>query len=216
MNNVVITINNKKVVDEFNNNATVSDVVQNILSQEAYTDQIISQIIVDGKELSTQEEDDVLPLRLGQFENINFTLKSNLTLAFEALHSCNGYIDNIISQISALTASYQACQTDESNILFAEVIEITDLYIQLVSRIQRTLKAHLQEGWEKPHSVQQLEIHLLSILKAIIPAKEKNDLIMLCDLLEYELVDNLKQWKIKALPDLRALRTACDSFVPQN
>lgn len=216
MNNVIITINESQELKDFNNNATVSDVIQDILSQENFNDQVISQICIDGKDLSTDEEDRILAQRLGQFKNINFTVKSNIVLAFEALQSCNSYIDNIIMQINELTACYQECKTDESNKLFAEVIEITDLYIQLVSRIQRTIKAHLQSKWEKPQSVQQLEIHLLSILKAIIPAKEKNDLIMLCDLLEYELVDNLKQWKIKALPDLRSLRTACESFVPQN
>ncbi len=216
MNNVIITINQENELKDFNNNATVSDIIQNILSQDIFNDQIVSQICIDGKDLTIEEEDAILEQRLGQFKSINFTVKSNIVLAFEALQSCNSYIDNIIFQISELTSSYQSCKTDESNVKFAEVIEITDLFIQLVSRIQKTIKSHLQSHWEKPHSVQQLEIHLLSILKAIIPAKEKNDLIMLCDLLEYELVDNLKQWKIKALPDLRSLRTACESFVPQN
>lgn len=216
MNNVVITINNIKSESDFNNNATISDVVQSILKQDIYSDQIISQISVNGKTLDLEEEDAILPSRLGEFEIIDFTMKSNIQLAFEALQSCNAYIDNIISQITQLNQAYHDCKVEESNTLFAEVIEVTDLFIQLVTKIQRTLRAHMQSSWEKPHSVQQLEIHLLSILKAIIPAKEKNDLIMLCDLLEYELVDNLKQWKIKALPELRALRQACDSITPQN
>ena len=215
MNNVVIT-NNKNTNRSVNNNATVSDVVNEILSENIYADQIISQISVNGKALNINEEDSILPSRVGQFESIDFRLQSNIDLAFEALQSCNAYIDNIIAQITELTAAYQECRVEDSNQLFAEVIEITDLFIQLVSRIQKTLRAHLQENWEKPRSVSQLEIHLLSILKAIVPAKEKNDLIMLCDLLEYELVDNLKQWKIKALPELKSLRQACDSITPSN
>jgi hypothetical protein len=40
----------------------------------------------------------------------------------------------------------------------------------------------------------------------LLSAKEKNDNIMLCDLLEYELIDNLTQWKIKILPELKKLK----------
>jgi hypothetical protein len=46
----------------------------------------------------------------------------------------------------------------------------------------------------------------LSVIKALLPAKEKNDVVMLCDLLEYELIDNLTQWKIKVLPELKKLK----------
>lgn len=213
---VVVSINNRQTETKFNNNATVSEVIQSILEQENYADQIVSQIAIDGQALSIDQEDDVLPQRLSQFQSVNFTLKSNIDLAFEALESCNAYVDTIVTQIGELTKAYQECKNDEANMLFAEVIEITDLFIQLLSRIQRTLRGHLASKWEKPADVQQLEIHLLSILKALVPAKEKNDIIMLCDLLEYELVDNLKQWKIKALPSLRALRPACESTTPHS
>lgn len=214
--NVVVSINNRVSEEKFNNNATVSEVIQSILEQDGHTDQIVSQIAIDGQVLSIEQEDEVLPQRLSQFQNISFTLRSNIDLAFEALESCNTYVDTIVTQIGALTKAYQDCKNDEANMLFAEVIEITDLFIQLLSRIQRTLRGHLASKWEKPADVQHLEIHLLSVLKALVPAKEKNDIIMLCDLLEYELVDNLKQWKIKALPSLRALRPVCASTTPHS
>lgn len=216
MNQVIISVNNQTITENFNPNATVSDVVQNLLGQNEYADQIISQITIDGKVLNVDEEDSVMPSKLIEFGRINFTLKSNIELAFEALESCNLYIDTIVEQISHLTQSYQEGRNDDANIQFAEVIEITDLFIQLISRVQKTLRGHLASKWVKPTNVTQLEIHLLSILKALVPAKEKNDIIMLCDLLEYELVDNLKQWKIKALPELRALRNLCESTTPHS
>ena len=81
-----------------------------------------------------------------------------------------------------------------------------DLYIQLVSRVYHVLRTDLEQMNFKDESIQKLEIHLLSVMKALLQAKEKNDTIMLCDLLEYELVDNLTQWKIKVLPELKKLK----------
>ncbi len=51
-----------------------------------------------------------------------------------------------------------------------------------------------------------LEVRLISTLQQLIPAKEKNDIIMLCDLLEYELVDILDEWKNKVIPELMKLK----------
>ena len=42
-------------------------------------------------------------------------------------------------------------------------------------------------------------------MKGIESAKNNNDYIMLNDLLEYELADNLTQWKLKILPRLKKI-----------
>lgn len=49
----------------------------------------------------------------------------------------------------------------------------------------------------------KLQIHLLSIIRVSKDAQGNKDTLILSDLLEYELVDNLKQWKILILPTLK-------------
>lgn len=132
--------------------------------------------------------------------------QTSLDLAFESIDSCFGYVDYITSQIQKLTLQYNQGDIDKAQQSFVEVIELMDLYIQLVSRVYRVLRTDLDQMNFKDESIQKLEIHLLSVMKALLQAKEKNDTIMLCDLLEYELVDNLTQWKIKVLPELKKLK----------
>lgn len=131
---------------------------------------------------------------------------ASLELAFESIDSCFGYVDYITSQIQKLITHYHQGDIELANDSFVEIIELMDLYIQLVSRVYRVLRSDLKVMNFKDESIQKLEIHLLSIMKALLQAKEKDDSIMLCDLLEYELVDNLTQWKIKILPELKKLR----------
>lgn len=139
--------------------------------------------------------------------SLNKDLKnSSLDLAFESIDSCFGYVDYIMAQIQKLTTQYNAGELDTANQSFVEVIELMDLYIQLVSRVYRVLRTDLKLPNFKDENIQKLEIHLLSVMKALLQAKEKNDTIMLCDLLEYELADNLTQWKIKVLPELKKLK----------
>lgn len=136
----------------------------------------------------------------------NNSKNSSLDLAFESIDSCFGYVDYITAQIQKLIAHYNNGNPEEANASFAEVVELMDLYIQLISRVYRVLRTDLKEMNFKDENIQKLEIHLLSIMKALLQAKEKEDIIMLCDLLEYELIDNLTQWKIKVLPDLKKLK----------
>lgn len=137
---------------------------------------------------------------------LNHKSNSSLDLAFESIDSCFGYVDYITSKIQQLIGLYNAGQTNQANAAFMEVVDLMDLYIQLITKVYRVLRTDLQGQSFKDESVQKLEIHLLSVIRALLHAKEKEDVIMLCDLLEYELVDNLTQWKIKVLPELKKLK----------
>jgi hypothetical protein len=56
--------------------------------------------------------------------------------------------------------------------------------------------------------IKQSHIHLLFVLKGINHAQQKQDSIVLEDLIKYELKDNLTQWKIDHIPAIkRALNT---------
>jgi hypothetical protein len=137
----------------------------------------------------------------------NQKTNESLNLAFESVDSCFGYIDHIILRIQKLVVHFNANEIAEGNEQLVEVIELMDLYIQLISKVYKVIRLNNKDQLLKDESVQKLEIHLLSIVKALLQAKEKNDLIMLCDLLEYELIDNLTQWKIKVLPELKKLKS---------
>jgi hypothetical protein len=136
----------------------------------------------------------------------NAKKNNSLELAFESIDSCFGYIDYITSRIHKLLAFYNAGELDQANDTFIEIVDLMDLYIQLISKVYAVIRIDLQGQSFKDESIQKLEIHLLSVIKALLLAKEKEDVIMLCDLLEYELVDNLTQWKIKILPELKKLK----------
>lgn len=131
----------------------------------------------------------------------------SLVLAFESIDSCFGYVDYISTKIQKLIGLYNTNELDAANTMFIEVVDLMDLYIQLISKVYRVIRTDLQGQSFKDESIQKLEIHLLSVIKALLQAKEKDDVIMLCDLLEYELIDNLTQWKIKVLPELKKLKS---------
>lgn len=199
-----ITLNNRIFKDQKIKTSTLNDLMDQLLESHLSNEEVITGISINGKLLSVQEENDFLIKEVDLFEQIDFKVQSTLDLAFEALNSCSGYIDVVIDRTFELVALYQANEIDHANQKFGDAIEIVDLFVQLITKIHKTLKTQLGPDYKKSQNIQNLEIHLLSVIKGLLPAKEKNDWIMLCDLLEYELIDNLTQWKIKAIPELKS------------
>jgi len=91
--------------------------------------------------------------------------------------------------------------------LLLEIIGKIDAFIQLISHIHQSLSVISDERLKSGQTIKQLEIHLLSVVKAILVAQKREDQVMLIDLLDYELKDNLTQWKIVAIPQIKKLNT---------
>ncbi|WP_417337103.1 hypothetical protein [Halobacteriovorax marinus] len=202
---VSVTVNNK-TIEKPEQNANVNDLMNFVLNEVLHDDEVITSIDIDGRELSYEEEQSSLAMPVSNYKDINFSTTSSYELAFDALNDCSTYIETIIAKIAQYTELQNDNKQEQANMMFGEVIEIMDLYVQLMAKIYKTVRKRHQEQLRHTNTFQTLEIHLLSIMKAMIPAKEKNDIIMLNDLLEYELIDNLTQWKIKAIPELKKLR----------
>lgn len=198
-----LSINKIQINTKLPKESTVCDAMDYILEHHANNEEVIASIVINGKELDAYEENQCLGMNMFSFNSIDFKLRSSLDMAYLSLDSCVGYIDNVIDKIRETLDLYSENKVQEANILFSDVIEVMDLFIQLMSRIHKTIRRYHPHFFSNNKTLQQLEIHLLSVMKALIPAKEKNDIIMLSDLLEYELIDNLTQWKIKAIPELK-------------
>lgn len=201
-----LTFNSNPINKNFTKVQSLSEVIDHVFDHEIKSEMVLTNIIIDGECIPYEEGLEISEKPLNNFKKINFEAQSSLELAFEAVESCNEYIDLLTQKIKEMVTLYQQGSSPEGNLIFGEMIDILDLYIQLFNKIHQTLKRNLGDKFNLSDKIQKLDIHLLSILKALIPAKEKEDTIMLCDLLEYELIDNLTQWRIQIIPNLKSLK----------
>lgn len=192
---------NKKIIETvLTGNETVGDIVDLVLNQYSNPQDIITDIKLDDMEVETSNQDEFFQETSTKFNKIHISIKKREDLAFEALESASEYLDHIIRKTQDL--SEQIKNEEDYNDKFIEVIDGIDLFVQLMTSVHQALRFNTNMKINNL-TLKELQIHLLSILKALIPAKQKHDLIMLSDLLEYELIDNLTQWKINAIPALR-------------
>jgi len=186
---------------------TVNDVMQFILQNYASEEDIVSNILLDEQNIPFDNEESYFKSEVRNYKKISFVLNTRLDMAFDALDSCNFYVENIINNIAKASEAYRTGNLGYANQVFAEIVEHLDLFTQLMTQVHQIIKVGLGRKMSSGNTFHNLEIHLLSILRTLLPAKEKQDYVMLCDLLEYELVDNLTQWKTTAIPELKQLKS---------
>ncbi len=179
---------------------SLKDAIELVEKHSLKKNEVVTSIIIEGESYLVEQLDELMEYDITELGEPKFIVKNSYEIAFEALEDSNGYIDLISAKINQIVALYNENKLDDANIVFTDLIDLIDLFIQLISKVHKTVRSYNENFFKDNNTIRDLEIHLLSILKALIPAKEKNDIIMLCDLLEYELADNLAQWKIKAIP----------------
>ncbi len=203
-----MTVNSREINrDEIKEQASINEVMDFIQEKFAKENEFFTEVRIDGKTVTEKDEITVLQSPVGQYQQIDFVLKNSQELAFEALSTCSSHLDTLMTRVKETANLYRENKLDQGNQSFIEITEILNLFIELITTIHQTLKVESDQKLPTGRTIQELEIHLLSVVKALLPAKEKNDIIMLCDLLEYELIDNLTQWKITAIPELKRIKT---------
>lgn len=199
-----ILVNNTNIRIEVKEDQTINELMDEIqLKQENL---MFTSVKLNGIIVPEETEAQLLQDLVSNYESIEFEMKSQNEIAFDVLNISSKYIDIVIDKIKIAVKLYHQDEIVEASSEFAEITEILDLFIQLMTTIHQTIDVKKDLKLDSGKALYDLEIHLLSVLKSLIPAHEKNDIIMLCDLLEYELIDNLTQWKISVIPKLKKLQ----------
>lgn len=118
-------------------------------------------------------------------------IRNALTVTLEALESMGEYIHSIVQD-------FQTNNEKEANSKLSELIEIVNLFVQLISQVK---EQHPNINSVKDE-IAHAERHLLETVKEILEVKQNADDTSLCDLLEYELGDNLETWQKKIVEPL--------------
>jgi hypothetical protein len=165
---------------------------------EAYS---INNFLVNGVDIDINSEDPILIRPIHTEDHIQISFNKNDILLNDIVSQLPLLLDKIIKRILICAMELKADDEYNATKSLSKAIEAVDTFIESVVYALDNTPDENELIATLP--VKELQIHLLSVLKAINTASSKDDTIMLTDLLEYELKDNLTQWKILIIPVLK-------------
>lgn len=117
------------------------------------------------------------------------------------------HVDNFLAESFLLTQQLiEKILTDYDSDQMSRFIEVSSLLSQAILPKGHVLRDHIRNQ----------HIGLLSILKALASAMENQDDLAQEELINYELRDNLTQWKINLLPQLKKAQHESRSILIQS
>ena len=125
--------------------------------------------------------------------------KVESSLVPETLLLLQDFLQDILDNISTLSA-----HAGSNNYLWnMDVTRLTHNIGTLVELTTLLSKAMIKQHSLEIPGIKESHIHLLFIMKAMNQASQKQDLVVLEELIKYELKDNLTQWKIDLIPQMK-------------
>ena len=202
-----IIINNKNQKMNLDSYRNLMELLPAIKDKYVHDGEFLSSISVNGVNLITNNQNELYNKPFNEISSIEINVATKNNILLESMESFLQYIDQINDKITLCSKFIKNEQFQLSDTILMDITETIHTFIRLVGQVHQNLITDSDHRLKSGSTIKQLEIHLLSVLKAVLYAKKKNDNVMLIDLLEHELKDNLTQWKISAIPQIKKLNT---------
>jgi len=105
------------------------------------------------------------------------------------------YLDDLGRFLCAASAQFRMGNALEANGSLAELISGLELLVRTIDAVGSAMGAAFDASLPENQSLDTFANSLNSVLREIVQAQERKDLVLLADLLEYELAPCLDGWK---------------------
>jgi hypothetical protein len=181
-------------VKSFNLNGTdsLATMLESLNSDLAKGGRFIASLLVNGKEVvdSISEKS----MRLGVIDSIEITTETPVRLVGKILDEGQNYIDGLRDCLLKVAGNFTSGSESADN-SFAEAVQGLQWFVQMTDFIECTLNLDFQRLTRNGRPVAEYVKSLNGILQEIVNAQEGFDPVLLADILEYDLVPHLEEWK---------------------
>lgn len=197
----ILEVNSRRINFPENTFLNAKSVIPKLKKNFPLTEFEINEFLINGKKVDINSDHPSLIRPIGKDDIIKIQITHNISPLNHLIFDVSELLNKLLLKINSTSDELKVHGFEQIESSLAKIIEGVDTFIQGISYI---LTQELKEKIEiEELPIKDLQIHLLSIIKGISTARKNADYIMLTDLLEYELKDNLTQWKILILPILK-------------
>lgn len=197
----ILEVNSRKIDFAEQSFFNVKSVIPRLKKEFPIEEYTIESCTINGNLVEIESDDPNLIRPIETNDHIRFEIIGHDSSVLSLVNDVSDLLDKILKKVTESSELLKNNQYYSSVQVMVKSIEAIDTFIQSITYlVQEKL---LQDERVEDLPIKELQIHLLSIIKAVFSAKKNKDYIMLTDLLEYELKDNLTQWKILIIPVMK-------------
>ncbi|MAX66472.1 MAG: hypothetical protein QF441_11695 [Bacteriovoracaceae bacterium] len=197
----IIEVNSHQIQFNEKNYLNLKSLIPKLQKEFPFDEYKIQDFLINGQHIDINSEDPNLIRPIEANDHIQISFNQSTSLLSDILTDLTHLTDKILYKIVDCSENFKNNNDEIALVQLTTIVDAVDIFIQSINHASSKIINHSEISDYLP--IKKLQIHLLSLMKAISSAQYKKDYIMLTDLLEYELKDNLTQWKILVLPTLK-------------
>lgn len=191
-----VLVDQRKVQLETSTVRNLEEVLFKIMADEIKGENIITAVIVNGQIYSEKVPHDASRVPIKDIQTLEIQTMSTEEVAWHFLIQSAKQIDRLIENARSVAELFRIADEGEANEEYASFLESLRLFLQMVNETQAILHLPLNRIPFQGEPVEKKIQGLSALIDRMHQVQKDEDWVMLADLLEYELVPALDEWKL--------------------
>ena len=173
----------------------LEEILVKIMSEHIKPGQVITTVKLNGEVYSEEKPHDAARIPLSDIKTMEIDTTATDEIAWKFLDGGVNQVDMIIQGAQKISEHFRIADETEANKQYADFLEALRLFLRMVAEVKEILDLNLTTITFKEGTAEHRLEKLSEMMDQMLHVQEEEDWIMLADLLEYELIPLLEEWK---------------------
>jgi hypothetical protein len=193
--------------------SSLLELVAAVEQQHLTRDWIVVEVKVDGKKIDSFTHPDGSLLALEEAQNVEITARKSSDILIDILVRFERYLERMIPGIELIIELFRSGEIQDANRHYRDAIEGIRVLIELLQNIRQTGMVQEEPISPDGKGLGDLAEDLKKTLEELLAAQAESDAERIADALEFELIEQLRNWR-DSLPELRRIVEERGSRLP--
>jgi hypothetical protein len=185
-----LTLDGREMAKGSYEGRTLGQLIEGV-EKDLAPERVIVSMLLNGEQLDRRGEQESAALPLDEMDSLEINTQLVNSLASDTLHTLVEYFPQLKDGVYDCIESMQGRDESEGHEKLAAVIE----GLQMVSSAWHGIARFLEFGGRKPAELMPEMNAFNCVIGDILHAQQNNDIVQICDLLEFELIPIIENWE---------------------
>ncbi len=192
---MLIKLNGSDIELEVSGFNDLGELLEDIKKSRLSGKEFIADIVINGDEVPSEKFDNVLKSPLSEIELLEIKTANPRDVSLSTLKNLDPFLENLVTLLEQSADKFRMEKEEEANKFFISCVEGLQTFVGLLDKIKTLNVLDLTSITYESVPVSEKEDALLKVSNSLFDSQKSKDWVSLGDVLEYELVPIIKDWR---------------------
>ncbi len=192
---MIIRLNDEDIQWNPEGQQMLGEILEEFVAKRFFKDEFISSMSVNGVLVLDDEMEPMKSKPISDISSLVISTETFRNVSIRSLESMGQYLDGLAGMVEQSADKFRMEDDTEANKYFISCVEGLQTFVGIIDKVKTLNSLDFSAIEFEGSSLSKKEHELLSVLNSLFEMQKARDWISLADILEYELVPLVLQWK---------------------